>query len=86
MSETAQCRCCGYPGEIDKFTPDTYAYVCTNLDDCGIIGPNRKTQEEALGAWNFLMIPTYWTHEEIDAANSEAARLAAAFKAMELIK
>lgn len=82
MSLVERCRFCGKDGALDQFNaepPLAYAYCCENIDECGIIGPNRRTQEDARLAWNELMVPTLLTQEALDAARLRASDIPAFF-------
>jgi hypothetical protein len=56
MNKIAKCRCCGSDGEIEEFMIVIFA-VCCAAFECRVVGPSRKTPEEAVQAWNDLMEP-----------------------------
>ena len=60
MVEIAKCRMCGGNPRakiVRKEAVRPHYLNCTNLD-CGVDGPMRPTEAEAIRAWNALMAPT----------------------------
>ena len=59
MVEIAKCRMCGGNPRakiVRKEAVRPHYLNCTNLD-CGVDGPMRPTEAEAIRAWNALMSP-----------------------------
>ena len=60
MVEIAKCRMCGGNPRakiVRKEAVRPHYLNCTNLD-CGVDGPTRPTEAEAIAAWNALMSTT----------------------------